>query len=146
MVLHADNVTETERDGLFAAARDAILTALPDVWAIYVYGSFARGEEWPGSDLDIAVLLPPEQGIRDLLQLIAKTSSVVGRDVDVVDLRQAGDVLRREVLATGRQIYAAEPNRVLGWEASAMSRYTRHREEIQSILEEFHRSGIGYRS
>jgi predicted nucleotidyltransferase len=48
----------TERDEVLASARDALPAALPDAWAIYVFGSFASGEEWPGSDLDLAVLLP----------------------------------------------------------------------------------------
>lgn len=137
-------MTENEREDMFAAARDATLAALPDAWAIYVYGSVARGEEWPQSDLDIAVLLPPEQDVPDVLQLIADVSARVARDVDVVNLRRAGDVLRREVLENGRAIYVAFPDRVLAWEASAMSRYALHREEIREILEAFRRTGIGY--
>jgi hypothetical protein len=96
------------------------------------------------SDLDLAVLLPPGEEVPDILQLIARVSARVARDVDVVDLRRAGDVLRREVLEKGRAIHVAEPERVLAWEASAMSRYARHHEEIRSILEDFQRTGIGY--
>jgi predicted nucleotidyltransferase len=139
-------MTEKERERTLASARDALLAALPDAWAIYVYGSFARGEEWPRSDLDLAVLLPPEQDIPDVLQLIADLSARVGRDVDLADLRRVGDVLRREVLDEGHAIYVSAPDAVLGWEASAMSRYARHCEEIRGILEDFHRTGIGYRS
>jgi predicted nucleotidyltransferase len=138
-------MTETEREEMFAAARDAVLAALPYTWAIYVHGSFARGEEWPQSDLDLAVLLPPGRDIPDLLQLTADLASQVSRDVDLVDLRRVGDVLRREVLDSGRALYVAEPDHVLAWEASAMSRYARHREEIRGILEEFDRTGIAYR-
>ena len=60
-------MTQSEREAFFDAARDAVLAAVPEVWAVYVYGSFARGEDWPDSDLDIAVLLPPEQRIPDAL-------------------------------------------------------------------------------
>lgn len=137
-------MTESEREELLAAARDELLEALPGAWAIYVYGSFARGEEWPRSDLDLAVLLPPERDVPDLLELIARVSARVARDVDVVDLRRVGDVLRHEVLGSGRAIYMAEPEGVLAWEASALSRYSRHREEIRGILEDFARTGIGY--
>lgn len=139
-------MTESERKQLFSAARDELLRALPDAWAIYVYGSFARGEEWPQSDLDLAVLLPPGQEIPDLLQSIAAVSSRVGRDVDLVNLRRVGDVLRRQVLDEGDVIYVRSRDNVLEWEASAMSRFARHREEIRNILEDFNRTGIGYRS
>jgi uncharacterized protein len=134
------------REPIFAIARDALLDSLADAWAIYVYGSFARGEEWPQSDLDLAVLLPPGKDIPDLLDLIARVSARVGREVDIVNLRRVGDTLRREVLDEGLMIHTSHPDRVLEWEASAMSRYAHHREEIRDILEAFRRTGIGYRS
>lgn len=137
-------MSETERETLFAAARDALLAALPDTRAIYVYGSFARGEEWPGSDLDLAVLLPPARRIESLLEVMDAVSERVHRKVDIVDLRAAGDVLRREVLADGRMLFVLEPDEVLAWEAAAMSRYARHREEIRDILADFRRTGVGY--
>jgi predicted nucleotidyltransferase len=135
---------QDENEALFNSARDAVLRALPDVWAIYVYGSFARGEAWPGSDLDIAILLPPGRSIPDLLDLIGAISQRTGRDVDVADLRRAGDVLRREVLESGRTVFQADPDQVLAWEASALTRYGHYRQEVRGILEEFRRTGIGY--
>ena len=135
----------TERERILAAARDALLAALPDAWAIYVFGSFARGEEWPGSDLDLGVLLPPAGKIAPL-DVMSRVSVRVHRDVDVVDLRRAGDVLRHEVLTGGRLLYVSDPDQVLAWEAAAMSRYARHREEIRDILEDFRRTGVGYRT
>ncbi|MGH8289047.1 MAG: type VII toxin-antitoxin system MntA family adenylyltransferase antitoxin [Steroidobacteraceae bacterium] len=137
-------MSQTEREHILAAARDALLAALPDAWAIYVFGSFARGDEWPRSDLDLAVLLPPAQRIENLLEVMSGVSGRIHRDVDVIDLRRAGDVLRRQVLEEGRTLHVAEPDQLLAWEAAAMSRYARHREEIRDILEDFRRTGVGY--
>lgn len=64
-------MNQAERERILAAARDALHTALPDAWAIYVFGSFARGEEWPDSDLDLAVLLPPAHRISNVLDVIS---------------------------------------------------------------------------
>lgn len=125
-------------------ARDIVLETLPDTMALYVYGSFARGEEWIDSDVDLAVLLPPEQAIPDLLALLTGLSTELGRPVDLVNLRTVGDVLRREVLADGVTLYVSDPDALLVREASAMSRYARHREEVRDLLEDFHRTGIGY--
>jgi len=133
-----------EAEAVFNAARDAVLAALPDVMAIYVYGSFARGEDWPSSDLDIAILLPPGRQVTDILQLVNDISRRVHREVDLVDLRQAGDVLRREVLDSGQVLFQGDPERILAWEASALTRYGHYREEIRGILEDFRRTGIGY--
>jgi uncharacterized protein len=137
-------MTDSERQTIFDAARDTVLAALPDAWAVYAYGSFARGEEWPESDLDIAVLLPPSGRIPDLLELVGAISERVRRNVDVVDLRRVGDVLRREVLDSGRILFESDPENVLAWEASAMSRYGHYREEVRDLLDDFRRTGIGY--
>ena len=138
-------MSQTERESTLAIARDTLLQAFPDAWAIYVFGSVARGDEWPDSGLDLAVLLPPARRIENLLDVVGSVGSRVHRDVDVVDLRRASDVLRREVLVDGQPLYVSEPDQVLAWEATAMSRYARHREEIREILEDFRKTGIAYR-
>jgi uncharacterized protein len=137
-------MTELEGQKALCIARDSLLNGLPDVWAIYVFGSFARGEEWPESDIDLAVLLPPKRAMADRRALSGELSSRIGRDVDLVDLRQCGDILRRQVLESGRTLYNAQPAKVLEWEANAMSRHARYREEIRAILGDFRRSGVGY--
>ena len=92
---------DTDRQLILSAARDALLAAFPNAWAIYVYGSFARGDESAASDIDLAVLLPEEENIDDLMGVMSAVSAHVHREVDLVDLRKVGDVLRREVLAEG---------------------------------------------
>lgn len=77
------------------------------------------------------MLLPPAAAIRDPLGIMNDVAARVGRDVDLVDLRTAGDVLRRDVLESGRVLYASDPDTLLSWEATALSRYSRHREEIR---------------
>jgi predicted nucleotidyltransferase len=107
---------DSERQLLLAAARDALLAAFPNVWAIYVYGSFARGDESSASDVDLALLLPVEERID----------------------------LRREVLAEGRTLYVSRPDMVLEWEGTAISRYQRYREEVRDLLEDFQKTSVGY--
>lgn len=135
---------ESDRQLLFDRAREGLLAEFPDAWALYVYGSLARSEEWPDSDMDLAVLLPPGKRIEDILSAVERLSQRLGRHVDLVDMRRVSDVLRAEVLTAGRTLFASKPDAVLAWEASAMSRYARHREEIKDILGDFERTGIGY--
>jgi len=137
-------MSDTERQVALNAARDALLAALPSAWAIYVYGSFARGDDTNRSDIDLALLLPPDEQIGDLLGLLSDVSARVHREVDLVDLRRSSDVLRREVLADGLQIYVARPDEVLEWEGTALSRYQRYREEVRDLLDDFRKTGIGY--
>jgi uncharacterized protein len=134
----------TSHNLIIAAARDALLTIFPNAWALYVYGSFARGDHTASSDVDLAVLLPPDEQINDLLGTLNELSARVGREVDLVDLRRVSDVLRREVLAEGFVLFVAHPGNVLEWEGNAMTRYQQYREEIKATLEEFEQTGIGY--
>ena len=138
-------MTEAERERVFSAVRDGVLAALPEALAIYVYGSVARGDELATSDVDAAVLLPHGKRIDDPLALTAAIAERVKREVDVVDLEDAGDVLRGEVLRDGVVVFARDTNFLLSWETTALSRYVRHREETRELLEEFSRTGIGYR-
>jgi len=78
-----------------------------------VYGSFAREDQTPVSDVDLAVLLPPEENIGDFLSVISDVASRFHREIDLVDIRRVSDVLRREVLKEGIALYVALPDQVL---------------------------------
>jgi predicted nucleotidyltransferase len=80
----------TGRELIIARGRDRLLAVVPNAVAIYVYGSFASGNEWPNGDLDLAVPLRPEHEIPELLSTIGRLSVSTGRTVDLVDLQQAG--------------------------------------------------------
>lgn len=124
---------------------NTIQRCLPAVMAIYIYGSTARGDDRPDSDLDIAVLLPTEQQLMDKLALSHELSGKTSRQVDLVDLRRVGNFLRMEVLREGKLILDAAPDQRLAWEGHAMTDYAHHRAGIRGILEAFHDTGIGYR-
>ena len=52
---------------MFAALLEAAGSATPDALAVWMYGSVARGEDGPGSDLDVVVVLP-EEGLDAAIQ------------------------------------------------------------------------------
>lgn len=116
-------MTDLEHGRLFDRIRDKLLAELPDVQAAYVYGSVARGDAGPASDLDLALLLAPGAPMADRLGLMAALSGLVDRDVDVVSLRHVGLDLIREVLAQGRRLFARDEDLTLAWEAERMTDY-----------------------
>lgn len=60
---------------------------------IAVFGSVARGDEGPGSDLDFLVEFEPGSSLFDLVRLQDDLSALLGHPVDVVSL---GGLLPRD--------------------------------------------------
>ncbi|MDX1376376.1 MAG: nucleotidyltransferase family protein [Burkholderiales bacterium] len=57
--------------------------------AVHLFGSAARGEEGPDSDVDLLVELEPGRSLLDLIGLENDLSDALGRKVDVLTARGA---------------------------------------------------------
>ena len=114
----------------------AILEAIPHVLAIYVYGSQLTGSIHPGSDLDIALLLPHGASPAErLLQLSGDLESQVGTPVDVSVLSLDADVVHcKEVVAHGRRIWTADVRAVDEFEMLTLSYYSRLCEDRAPVM------------
>jgi len=68
------------------AMRDVITKAAQANGAreLRVFGSVARGEEGPDSDIDFLVTLEPGRTLMDLARLESRLEALLGRSVDVV--------------------------------------------------------------
>ena len=84
--------------------------ALPDLLAVYVFGSEAAGVAGPDSDLDIAVLVETSRDPAALWRLSGELSDIAGRHVDLVDLRKASTVMQSQIVGTGRRLWARDFN------------------------------------
>ncbi len=74
-----------------------ILAKYPDLEAIYLYGSYARGKETPESDIDVCVEMPCGVDIRmHDFPLNAKLSDQVGKEVHVVFCVNQNDGFKNE--------------------------------------------------
>lgn len=132
----------TDRELVLDAARRALTRMLPNAWAIYVHGSFAREDERPDSDLDLAVLLPPGVKIADRLALAAEVSTAAGREADIVDLREANLDLVHALLRDGRTLSVrCEPETLL-WEAEQMTDYGLFNSRRREILDQYLRAPL----
>lgn len=82
---------------LLRARRDDVLAAVARVGATdpRVFGSVARGDDSPGSDLDLLVTFPPEADIVTLLTLEEELADLLTVPVDVVSSGSSGRVLDR---------------------------------------------------
>ncbi|HHB90095.1 MAG TPA: nucleotidyltransferase domain-containing protein [Anaerolineae bacterium] len=119
---------------------DLVVQHYPDVQAIYLFGTYATSDERPDSDVDIALLLPPEQareaGSLALSDLHLDLARALGREVDLINLRLAPTVLRKEVIMADRRIYCANAYAADEFEMLTISYYQKLNEERAEIIED----------
>ncbi len=105
----------------------AALASQPDVAAAYLFGSLARGEATPRSDMDIAVLLrsplAEEERVLRRLELMALLEPVTARAVQVITLDDAPPVLAFAVISEGILLLDTWPADRIDFEVRAMKRY-----------------------
>ena len=103
-------VTEVEHS---KAAPSAVARAvrLIDPTRIWLFGSQARGEGTPTSDVDMAFEAPASAGAGwAAFVLEAKEEVPALVDLDLVDLGTCDLALRREITTTGRVVYERRPS------------------------------------
>lgn len=75
---------------------------VPDGSRLYLFGSFARGEERTSSDIDIAIDAIGSLSVRQLAAIrFALEDSTIPYSVDVIDLHRASAQLKHEILKEG---------------------------------------------
>jgi uncharacterized protein len=75
------------------------IAARHGVERVRVFGSAARGEASPDSDLDLLIRLRPGHGYSDFIAFCDEAEAVVGRRVDVVTEDGLSPFIRDRVLA-----------------------------------------------
>ena len=69
-----------------------------------VFGSVARGEDGPGSDIDFLVEFDPQASLLDLIGLQQDLEAIVGRRADVVTPNSISPFLREQILNEARPL------------------------------------------
>lgn len=122
----------------YDAIIQTVLEHYPDTQAIYLFGSYGTEQEWPESDADIAVLLPPKKsgkiGSLAMSDLRFALESVLQKEVDLINLRQVSTVLQKEVVAADRRIYEGGKYAAEEFDMLTLSQYQKLNEERAGIL------------
>ena len=93
--LNPQQLSELER------IRDAVVSVVEAdtrVVAVYLFGSRARGDALPGSDIDLAVLAREAFPVMELLSLQNALEEACGENVDLIDLISAPAFLALEAI------------------------------------------------
>jgi predicted nucleotidyltransferase len=126
----------------------SILDYYPTAQAIYLFGTYGTADEWPDSDVDIAVLLRPEEARQQpqltLTPCHLALADALGRPVDLLNAREVSTVSQKEIVASGRRLYCADDDAAAEFEMLTLSLYQKLNEERKAILESFQETGKAY--
>jgi len=127
--------------------RDALIhslqTHIPDLLAIYAFGSRIQGTAKPDSDLDLAVLVAGYADPLTLFEVANELADVAGYAVDLLDLRAASTVMQYQIITTGERWWALDVQAAL-FEASILSEKTALDEARAGLLTDIRQRGTVY--
>lgn len=118
-------------------------TRVPDLLAIYVFGSRASNDARDDSDLDMAVLVA---GFADpvlLWDVSGDLANMLGCSVDLIDLRAATTVMQHQVITQGRCLWAMDIRAPL-FEAAMLSEKTELDDARAGLIRDIETRGSVY--
>ena len=127
--------------------RDAIVQTLqvsvPNILAIYAFGSRVQGTAGPESDLDLAVLVAGYAEPVALWKLSGELADLAGCTVDLLDLRAASTVMQYQILISGERWWAKDAQAAL-FEAAMLSEKTALDTARAGLLNDIQKEGKVY--
>lgn len=112
------------------------LAEFPSVIAIILYGSVARGEQTPLSDIDICVLTEPDLTPDEWESLMSHS----GPAIDLVLFQDLSPAIRYRVLTEGTILLSKDPSRVNRIRAETVREYL----DLKPLLEQNARRILGH--
>jgi len=94
-----------------------------EVRLAYLFGSQARNEARPDSDVDIGIVVRGQEDLLVDLRLADRLSEAVQKPVDVVVLNRASAILQHEVIRDGMRLFEASPMERRLYELAAFKDY-----------------------
>ncbi len=124
---------------------EIVLKHYPEVQAVYLFGTSGTEDEWPDSDVDVALLFSPAEAVKTgsllMSDLWLELEKLLKKNVDLINLRLVNTVFQKEIISADRRIYCADEYAVDEFEMLVLSYYQKLNEERADILKEALKSG-----
>jgi len=113
---------------------DTLKCEIPELQALYLFGSQKDGTASSKSDVDIAYLSTVSLSSLERWKIAEKLASLLFLDVDLITLSQTNTIFRYQILSTAERLYG-EGYEVESFETLAYSFYLRFQEERKPIVD-----------
>jgi len=111
---------------------------------IIVFGSAVSGRMRQDSDIDIAFLSSKNLDDYKVFIISQELSSLLGRNVDLINLRKASTVFKANILGTGRIIFFADEETKYEFQIRTLKEYCMLNEERKVVLDKIRERGRIY--
>jgi predicted nucleotidyltransferase len=111
-----------------------IAARITDVQAIYLFGSMARGEELPDSDIDLAIIAESPLTPELVFNLKSDLSLELRRDIDILDLRSSSLEIAFQAIMESQCLFGSEHPDIALFETAIMSMYANFQLERKEIV------------
>lgn len=112
-------------------------TKIQNLSGIYVYGSYALNQETSDSDIDLAFLTEDKISAVEKWKIQEELAALLDKDIDLVDIKNASTVLRKEIVEKGKLIYCADKYKTDSFEMTSYSMYLDLNETRKHILNDY---------
>ena len=126
------------------AAISFLKRSVPDLQAIYLFGSHASGHVKADSDVDLALLTATSIPPLHRWELAADCAVLLKCDVDLVVLRSANTITQYQVVTEGRRVYTQDARLCDFFENLIMSEYLDFQMFLQPIINDIRQRGSIY--
>ncbi len=121
-----------------------LLQTIPNLLAIYAFGSRIQGTANAQSDLDLAVLVEGYADPMHLFELSNQLADQLGYEVDLLDMRAASTIMQYQILTTGERWWVKDPLPVGLFETMVLSEKTNLDEARAGLLADIQARGRVY--
>lgn len=131
-------------DDLLLSSIKQMITKKFSPLVIYLFGSFSKGITHSDSDVDLAFLSDREYDDYEVFMQAQKLANEIGRDVDLIQLRNVSTVFQAQIVSTGKVIYCKDKTKRDWFEMIVFKKYIKLNEERQPILDHIRKRGTVY--
>ncbi|MEO3877870.1 type VII toxin-antitoxin system MntA family adenylyltransferase antitoxin [Rheinheimera fenheensis] len=127
----------------FSPVLQLLQQRLPNLMAVYAFGSQVSGDADKNSDLDLAVLVAGYADVIELWDISSDIAELVNCEVDLLDFRAASTVMQYQILTTGERLFAIDSS-VGVYEAMVLSQMTALNEARAGLIQDIREEGAVY--